>query len=133
MEGLGYFRYFEFFAPKAQYIELILNETQRGPEGGHLPIMCRQLISRYLSLTDSIAAFLVSMGEYSYYSASTGWFDKDWSWHQEYEPEYGTPLGKAVVNGEVYTRAFTGCDVTVNCTGAGRGDCKGAIVMKRTE
>jgi hypothetical protein len=84
MQGLGYFRYFEFFAPQVQYIELMLNETQRAPAGTELPIMCRQLIHRGLSLTDSIAAFLVAMGNYSYYSASTGWFDADWSWHTEY-------------------------------------------------
>jgi hypothetical protein len=48
----------------------------------HLPIMCRQLISPGLALLDSIAAFMIVQGEYSYYSASTGWFDKDWVWHR---------------------------------------------------
>ena len=132
MAGLGYFRYFEFFAPQQPYIELMLNETQRAAAGARLPIVCRQLISRGVSLVDSIAAFLIGMGNYSYYSASTGWFDKDWSWHDEYNPAYGTPLGPASVDpgGAVYTRRFSGCDVVVNCTAAGRGNCKGAITMK---
>jgi hypothetical protein len=72
MEGVGYFRYFEFFSPTQAYIEAILNETQRRPAGARLPIMCRQLIDRWLDLTDSIAAFLIIAGNYSYYSASTG-------------------------------------------------------------
>ena len=130
MKGLGYFRYFEFFAPQVQYIELMLNETQRAPAGTQLPIMCRQLIHRGLSLTDSIAAFLVAMGNYSYYSASTGWFDSDWSWHKEYQSKYGIPLGNALTRGSVYERSFSNCDVKVNCTGVGRGNCKGTILMK---
>jgi len=127
MSNLGYFRYFEFFQPTQPYIETILNETQR--RASALPIMGRQFISPGLNLTDSIAAFMIVQGDYSYYSASTGWFDKDWSWHAEYAPRYGLPAGEAVRDGDIYTRAFTGCVVTVNCTGAGTGNCKGDIVM----
>ena len=60
-------------------VELMLNATQRGAaKANPLPIMCRQLIGRWTSMTDSIAAFLIAYGNYSYYSASTGWFDSDW-------------------------------------------------------
>jgi hypothetical protein len=101
MAGLGYFRYFEFFSPTQSYIEALLPETQGG-----LPIMARQLLTPALDITASIAAFLLIQaakekcfekflcvlyffliqGKYSYYSASTGWFDKDWAWHQEHGP-----------------------------------------------
>lgn len=47
-----------------------------------------------------------------------------------YQFKYGLPLGKAAKTGSVYTRSFTGCDVTVNCTGVGRSNCKGTIEMK---
>ena len=70
------------------------------------------------------------MGNYSYYSASTGWFDKDWTWHAEYDREYGQPIGPATRSGDVFTRRFSGCDVTVNCTGVGRGNCRGTIAMR---
>ena len=97
-----------------------------------LPLVCRQLISRGLNLVDSIAAFQIVRGDYSYYSASTGWFDKDWTWHPEYGVDYGTPLGPAQRRpGPIYVRNFTKSSVVVNCTGAGsRGNCKGAIAMK---
>ena len=65
--------------------------------------MCRQLISRGLELVDSIAAYLIVAGPYSYYSASTGWFDKDWVWHKEYDSfrGVGAPLGPAVRHEQV--------------------------------
>ena len=149
MEGVGYFRYFEFFNPTAVFIESLLNETQRKGKGkgkgkgsaavtgsggasAHqaLPLMCRQLISNGLKLSDSIAAFLIVKGNFSYYSASTGWFNKDWVWHDEYDVDYGTPVGDAVTEGNgVYTREFTRCGVRVNCTGVGRGNCVGNITM----
>lgn len=133
MAHVGYFRYFEFFQPKATYIDALINETQTVTGVAHLPIMCRQLISRGLDLMDSIAAFLIIQGKYSYYSASTGWFDKDWVWHKEYELAVGQPLGPAVRHGAsgLYTRAYSGCDVSVNCSAAGRGNCKGTVTMKR--
>jgi len=136
MAHVGYFRYFEFFQPKQNYIEMLLNETQGKviPDHGgvaHLPIMCRQFISRGLQMIDSIAAFMIVQGDYSYYSSSTGWFDSDWVWHKEYEMAVGQPLGLAVNHGGgIFTRAFSGCDVHVNCSGVGRGNCKGAITMK---
>ena len=71
--------------------------------------------------------------KYSYYSASTGWFDKDWVWHKEYDQVYGDPLGPAKVDGLVYTREFTHCSVTSNCTGVGARNCKGTIQMKRIQ
>ena len=148
MEGVGYFRYFEFFNPTMAFIEALLNETQRRGNdiggtasaatgagtmavGAHqaLPLMCRQLISNGLKLSDSIAAFLIIKGNYSYYSASTGWFDKDWVWHKDYSLDYDTPIGDATTKGAVYLREFTKCSVCVDCTGVGQGNCAGNITM----
>lgn len=71
MQSQGYFRYFEFFDPKQWYIETLLNETQRGAAAeSPLPIVCRQLIYRYLNLVDSIAAFMIVMANYSYYQVN---------------------------------------------------------------
>ena len=85
-------------------------------------------------MEDSIAAFLIIKGNYSYYSASTGWFDADWVWHSEYDLIYGEPLGPATLSadGMVYTRCFTGCNVTVNCSGANGHNCRGQIVMLKS-
>ena len=157
MAGLGYVRYFEFFAPTQAYIEAMIEASggdgegagQGSGEGRHrpatasstidpVPIICRQLISPGLNLTDSIAAYLIGSSNYSYYSASTGWFDKDWTWHDEYDLAVGSPLGPAVRHtthgglGYSYSRSFAGCDVAVNCTAASTkgGTCKGKITMK---
>mgnify|MGYP002631816839 CR=1 FL=1 len=131
MAGLGYSRYYEFWSPAALYIEEALNLTQRS--SSPVPVFCRQLISRGLRLLDSIAAFLIVRGEYSYYSASTGWFDRDWQWHPEYDLTYGSPLGPATVSSEgVYQRRYTNCSVLVNWTAAAArdGNCEGTISFK---
>ena len=68
-----------------------------GPDvtaNGTLPLMCRQLIYKGLVLEDSIAVFLIIKGDFSYYSASTGWFDSDWVWHKEYDAMYVTVLAR---------------------------------------
>ena len=119
-----YFRFYEGFGPTQHYIETILNETQRGDQA--LPIIVHQpLRSQTSSLQDSLAAFLLVQGNFSYYMASEGWLDGGWQWHPEYNVEYGQPLGLAVrhfsTNGgnTVYTRNFSQCDVTVICPPSG--------------
>lgn len=107
----------------------------KGPDvtaNGTLPLVCRQLIYKGLVLEDSIAVFLIIKGDFSYYSASTGWFDADWVWHKEYDAVYGEPTAPAKTSedGMVYTRSYTHCDVVSNCTGVGRGNCKGTITFK---
>lgn len=132
MAGVGYSRYYEFWSPTALYIEQALNLTQRSPSP--VPLYCRQLVGRGLRLLDSIAAFLIVRGPYSYYSASTGWFDRDWHWHAEYDLAYGSPLGPATVLGDgVYLRKYTNCSVLVNCTAASErnGNCEGSITFAK--
>ncbi|XP_065835479.1 uncharacterized protein [Oscarella lobularis] len=60
------------------------------------------------NITDTLAAFLIGAGEYSYYACSAAWsVNADWLvWHPEYDKPLGKPLGLAVKEGEVYTRRF---------------------------
>jgi hypothetical protein len=54
------------------------------------------------------------------------------SLHREFGLAVGEPLGPAVRHGGgVYTRAYSSCDVSVNCSGVGRGNCKGTVTMKQ--
>eukprot|EP00040_Diaphanoeca_grandis_P010940 m.56055 g.56055 ORF g.56055 m.56055 type:complete len:499 (-) comp22174_c0_seq1:64-1560(-) len=118
-----YFRFYEGFRPTQAYIEALLNETQ--PVVGSnaippLPVIVHTGASPTASLTDSLAAFMIFSENYSYFMASAGWLDAGWAWHREYDPDYGSALGPAVVlrspQGNSYTRKYTNCDVTVNCT-----------------
>ena len=82
------------------------------------------------NLTDSIASFLIAASPCSYYSASTGWFDRDWTWHQQYDLLYGVPTGVAtrrvLATGETeYIRRYTRCNVTLICGHDGR--CEGTF------
>ena len=130
--GFAFERGGPFACTGGLFVRLLLNETQRAGPTPHLPIVCRQLITPGLELMDSIAAFLIGQGEFCYYSASTGWFDRDWVWHAEFDTPFGRPLAPATDHGNgVFTRAYSGCDVTVNCTGAGRGNCKGTVMLRR--
>ena len=135
-------------------------ETQRVEQA--LPLVTHQPIGRGGSLEDSVAAFLIggrdrlqtnccwaafshgadrvaANGNYSYYLASTGWFDYDWEWHpKEFDGEIGTPLGPAtfeggsVEGGRSYTRAFSKCTVTSVCPAAGATEktCAGKVTFK---
>ncbi|MBV7337274.1 hypothetical protein KFU94_55400, partial [Chloroflexi bacterium TSY] len=73
-----------------------------------------------------IAAFLVSMGEGSYFGFSDmqsnpeggGWFDVSWEYHNQYDNIVtGSPIGAVQVsnNGMTFTRTFENGVVWVNC------------------
>jgi hypothetical protein len=63
-------------------------------------------------VNNSLAAFLIGAGPYSYYGCSRGWGfsdhqPSDWLvWHPQYDKPLGEPLGEAVKNGSVYIRHF---------------------------
>jgi hypothetical protein len=71
------------------------------------------------NITNSLAAFLVAAGEYSYYHCSLLWqSDPSWPsaghdadewlvWRPEYDRPLGPPLGNAVKKGSVYSRNFS--------------------------
>eukprot|EP01084_Bolivina_argentea_P033010 61086_1 len=71
------------------------------------------------NITNSLAAFLIGAGKYAYYGCSRGWYiEPDWIvWHSEYDKKLGTPKGKAILSGDMYTRSFeSGTTVTFNIT-----------------
>eukprot|EP00038_Savillea_parva_P005072 m.146846 g.146846 ORF g.146846 m.146846 type:complete len:541 (+) comp11651_c2_seq9:195-1817(+) len=120
MKDTPYFRFYEGYQPTVPYIESLLNETQRTSQA--LPVVVHTGVAHGASITDALAAFLIIAEKYSYFMASQGWLDAGWWWHPEYNPDYGTPVGPASrhdsSNGTtiVYTREYTHCTVTVNCT-----------------
>mmetsp|Transcript_19483 Transcript_19483/g.30963 ORF Transcript_19483/g.30963 Transcript_19483/m.30963 type:complete len:352 (-) Transcript_19483:2425-3480(-) len=75
-------------------------------------------------ITDTLAAFLIGAGKYSYYACSSGWQWPDgWDvWHEQYDKPLGQPLGDATKTGNVYTRRFaSGVNVTFDVsTNTGR-------------
>ena len=129
-----YFRFYEGFRATRPYIDSLLNETQRAAQGA-LPVVVHASTAaapNIESITNDLAAFLVVAENYSYFMASAGWLDAGWSWHPEYNVEYGTPIAPATVavdaaGGAVYTRPYTRCTVTVNCTSIA-GDDRGATL-----
>ena len=81
-----------------------------------------------LNGTAAIAAFLIARGEYSYFMASTGWYDGNWKWQPEYDVDYGRPLEDAKYESGVFTRAYSKSSVTLTCTDP--HNCVGKVVMK---
>ena len=60
-------------------------------------------------------------GPYSYYGASTGWFDACWCWQDIYDQAAacGAAAGPAVRTGTyTWKRTFAGCAVTVDTSAA---------------
>ena len=84
--------------------------------------------SNSLNGTAAVAAFLIARGEFSYFMASTGWYDDNWRWQPEYDVDYGTPLADARFENGKFTREYSRCSVTLDC--ADPHDCIGEVVMK---
>eukprot|EP01084_Bolivina_argentea_P138303 243518_1 len=111
----------DFFKPNQESIQLLQNYTANGyvvevhaangPDHGE-DYHCQ-------NITNSLSAFLIGAGKYSYYGCSQGWyFDNDWNiWHQEYDKPLGEPMGKAILTGDIYKRTFSsGTVVSFNIT-----------------
>lgn len=60
-------------------------------------------------ITNSLAAFLIGAGKYSYFGCARGWYiEPDWiKWHDEYDKPLGIPDGDAVLKDGVYFRSFS--------------------------
>ena len=117
MQDTGFFRFYEGFHATEAYIEMILNETQpANADANPLPVVLHSGPS-----PASFAAFLIVRTNYSYYMSSHGWLDGGWSWQPDYDFNVGEPLGPAQKRtgsgGTVYTRSYSNCDVTVDCSG----------------
>jgi hypothetical protein len=64
-----------------------------------------------------LAAFLVAQTQGSVFSVSNDWYDGNFCWHPEYDVLYGAPLAPPVrTSATSWTRAFTGCNVTLDTT-----------------
>ena len=74
--------------------------------------------SNCTDITDSLAAFLIAAGTYSYYGCSLGWYTDTWShWNPEYSRPLGEPRGLATYDSPtgIWTRHFAaGVTVTFN-------------------
>ena len=120
----GMLRFYEFFPHTGHAcVSLLLNARAEAAKG--LPIA---VTAHLHDFTFSLAAFLVVMGEYSYfgYSNNTRWLDNDWAWHPEYDRVYGAPAGLASYDGAFgFAREFAHASVHVDCMAE-----KGTITMK---
>ena len=122
--GVGYTRFWEFFAPTAAAMASLYNETATG-----LPLLVHgpTHVKRHpgIPLNDSLAGFLVSTGgaPYAYFQYSSGWFDNDWTWSPMFDVHYGTATGPPTITtygtnqtGQRWVRRFdTGIVVTADC------------------
>ncbi len=148
MQGIPFARNNEFWMwnlgeTAAKQIRNSMRETERGipiivhqpyfPNDGGCLEGCKtanggtKTFTKDEFLEFGMAAFLVSMGEGSYFGFSDmqndpeggGWFDVSWDWHQQYEQvATGRPLGPATIsnNGMTFTRQFENRTVWVNCS-----------------
>eukprot|EP01084_Bolivina_argentea_P125452 222269_1 len=65
----------------------------------------------------AIGTFLIGQQDYSYFSASNGWFDDNWSWHVSYNNIYGKPLTMPdKIDADMWFRSFEKCNISVNTT-----------------
>ncbi|XP_065830202.1 uncharacterized protein [Oscarella lobularis] len=83
------------------------------------------------NITDTLAAFLIGAGEYSYYACSQVWFvdetHKNWlTWRPEYDKPLGKPTGPATKSGDVYTRQFASGTVAMFNAKTNKGNIKWA-------
>ena len=68
-----------------------------------------------ISFTNSLAAFLIGAGEYSYFGCSRDWYiEPDWIIdHPQYHKPLGKPMGDAVLENHIWKRSFeSGTNVT---------------------
>lgn len=147
LQGIPFARNNEFWMwnlgeTAAKQIRNSIRETENGiPIIVHMPYFpndggcsegCIKLDGTSKSFTKDeflefgIAAFLVSMGEGSYFGFSNmqdgseggGWFDESWDYHTQYDTIVtGSPIGNVQVSndGMTFTRTFTNGTIWVNC------------------
>ncbi|WP_296385987.1 hypothetical protein [Winogradskyella sp.] len=147
LEGIPFARNNEFWMwnlgeTVAKQMRNSIRETENGiPIIVHMPYFpndggclegCKTLSGASKTFTQNeflefgIAAFLVAMGEGSYFGFSDmqsdpeggGWFDQSWEYHNQYDTIVtGLPIGDVVVsnNGMTFTRTFANGVVWVNC------------------
>ncbi|GAB5372814.1 hypothetical protein AAMO2058_001696800 [Amorphochlora amoebiformis] len=131
----GWVRYYEFVRGENPF-PVLPNIIREGELG--MSVVIHVYLERNVSapdLTDHIALFLIAREEGFYFMASTGWLDADWTWHAQYDLEYGQPVEKpqkifhneSGSQGITYSRRYTKCNVSLKCSSIDSDDCKGAI------
>ncbi|WP_432664737.1 putative glycoside hydrolase [Wukongibacter baidiensis] len=147
LEGIPFARNNEFWMwnlgeTAAKQIRNAIRETENGiPIIVHMPYFSKdggcldgaikldgskKIFTKDEFLEFGIAAFLVSMGEGSYFGFSdmqsdpegAGWFDVSWEYHDQYDDIItGKPIGDVRVSndGMTFTRTFENGTVWVNC------------------
>jgi hypothetical protein len=115
-EGINAYQ-IEMFGPSKENIE----EFMTGVEQGYL-VQAHVAYMKYGSYpdVDTLSAFLIGAGDYSYYGTG-GWIsdslnDVQQRWSRDlFERPLGMPVGKAELEGDTYTRLFgTGTRVEFN-------------------
>ena len=131
LEGTDYLFNYEFVRAEqlssSGQLPNLLQESKLGvPMGVHT-----YLNSATEDPTPHAAAFLLFREAHWYFFASTGWLDGDWKWSEAFDRlgACGRPLGAAVgvPAPVVYTRAYEGCRVALNCTNASQ--CVATVEM----
>ena len=96
----------ENFTAEAYEIQVLMEYAQQGVlVQAHAGYGHDGKVNQCDNITDSLAAFLIGAEKYSYYACSRGWYiEPDWiKWHDEYDKPLGEPMGKAVLNGDVWS------------------------------
>eukprot|EP00658_Telonema_sp_P-2_P031034 TRINITY_DN23314_c0_g1_i12.p2 TRINITY_DN23314_c0_g1~~TRINITY_DN23314_c0_g1_i12.p2 ORF type:complete len:156 (+),score=29.61 TRINITY_DN23314_c0_g1_i12:977-1444(+) len=129
LNNTGFIRFYEFWmsasvgtpSQAATNIDQLANAVYEA-QTLRIPLMMRayaESVNGTADLRFKISAFLVAQAEYCYFGYSSGWYDSDWSWHQEYDRVYGKPLSGAVsldrAKGQ-WRREFEHCEVWVDVT-----------------
>lgn len=96
----------EFFGPDEESIQKLLRSVALGK----VVLAHAQCGGGGAAITDSLAAFLVAAGPYSYYGCSNGWSVQTdpitQAWRPEYNQALGVPRGPAVKVSGIYRRTF---------------------------
>jgi hypothetical protein len=98
--GVGYSKFYEYFAPTSSSMIKLLNDTTLGvPCIVHAPTSVKRHPG--IALNDALAAFLIAAGgakhSYFQYSAADWTVDRSWPWSALYEVNYGVATGPPTV------------------------------------
>lgn len=123
LDGCGASQRESFGADKASILDLMngvkkgkLVQVHAGDKQDGVDNHCKD------GITNSLAAFLIGAGRYSYYGCWEHWFVDEThmdplTWHEEYSKPLGSPLSDAIKYNDVWERHFSyGTHVMFNIT-----------------
>jgi hypothetical protein len=136
LSNVSYARFYEYWLGVSADFDaaMIANALLEGRSGvglvlrtlGDYTASCRDsvldpLAKHATNAKYSVAGALIVQNSYTYLGISTGWYDRDWCWHIEYDiaEGCGRPLAPAMRTGlHTWRRSFEHCDVHVNTANA---------------